>query len=219
MTHQRHQAVVDAREVRDRLRDDQALRPARRAVDERGEDLRPCGGAHGEGLVDDGDPAARQGSPLDAARQEDLLVGVVPGTDEVTGSEQLGGRVVAHCGLAHEHAVEDEQADRPARAAQRFLGVPPPARHVDGADEEPLRRLVRTARVERAGELGVFDEELYGAADGLWHGGWRLRANARGRGVRHEETGPVTGSRNPLPRVGSRSTRLRTGATATMHSL
>ena len=46
------QAVIHAREVGDRLHHDQPLRAAGGALDERGEDLRPLRGAHGQRLID-----------------------------------------------------------------------------------------------------------------------------------------------------------------------
>ena len=46
------QSVIHAREVGDRLHHDQPLGPAGGALDERGEDLRPLRGAHGERLID-----------------------------------------------------------------------------------------------------------------------------------------------------------------------
>ena len=53
---QRQQPVVDAREVRDGLHHHEPLGAARGALDERGEDLRPLRGAHGQRLVDDRQP-------------------------------------------------------------------------------------------------------------------------------------------------------------------
>ena len=46
------QPVIHAREVGDRLHHDEPLRTAGGALDERGEDLRPLRGAHGERLID-----------------------------------------------------------------------------------------------------------------------------------------------------------------------
>jgi hypothetical protein len=66
--HERQQPIVDAREVRDRLHDDEALGAPRGPLDQRGEDLRPLRGADRERLVDDGQPRRRQRGPLDAAR-------------------------------------------------------------------------------------------------------------------------------------------------------
>ena len=166
---QRQQPVVDAREVRDRLHDHEPLGAARGALDERGEDLGPLGGPHGERLVDDRQPRVRQRRPLDGARQQDLGLAVVPRAQEVARAEQLGARVVADRGLADEQAVEHEQADRLAALVQRAPGRPRAARRVDRAHEEPLADLADPPRVEPPREIRVRFEKLYRAAARLWH--------------------------------------------------
>src|SRR5262249_21207644 len=139
--------VVDASEVGDRLHDDETLRPAGGALDERGEDLRPLSSAHGERLIDDRQADARERAPLDGARQQHLGVAILPGAQQVARAEQLGARVVADDRLAYEQPVEHEQADWIGSAGERAGGRPRAARHVYGAREEPLADLANASRI------------------------------------------------------------------------
>ena len=137
---QRQQAVVDAGEVRDRLHHDEPLGAAGGAVHERGEDLGPLRGPHGQRLVDDREPRVASSAVHSIVRGSRLLgVAVVPGAQEVARAEQLGARVVADGRLADEQAVEHQQADRLAAAGSASArGVQRPRGSVDRADEEPL---------------------------------------------------------------------------------
>jgi hypothetical protein len=141
--------------VGDRLHHDEPLGAARRALDQRGEHLRPLRGPDGERLVDDRQPRRGQRGPLDAARQQDLVLGVVPGAHQVTGAQQLGRRVVAHRGLAYEQATQDQQPDRPRAAVDGLRVRPAAAWQFDRARVQPLRRLPRAALIEPANQLGV----------------------------------------------------------------
>ena len=161
---QRQQPVVDARQVRDRLHDHEPLGAARGALHQRGEDLRPLRGAHGERLVDDRQPRVRQRGPLDGARQQDLGVAVVPARRRSPGPSSSA------------HGWSPTVASRTSRPSstsrpigwlpwfRRAPGRPRAARRVDRADEEPLADLADTPRVEPPREIRVRFEELYRAA-------------------------------------------------------
>ena len=143
------------------MHDDQPLGAAGGALDERGEDLRPLRGAHGERLIDHRQADRAERAPLDGAREQDLGVPVLPGAEQVTRPEQLGTGVIADDRLPHQQAVEHEQTDRVRPAGKRTGGRPRAARNVDRAREQALADLTHAARVEPTRELGVCLEELY----------------------------------------------------------
>ena len=152
--------VIHAREVGDRLHHDQPLRAAGGALDERGEDLRPLRGAHGQRLVDHREPDRAQRAPLDGARQQYLGVPVIPGAKQVTWPEQLGARVVADDRLPDQQAVEHEQTNRVRPAGKRTSGRPWAARNVDRPREQALADLTHPTWVQPTRELGVCLQEL-----------------------------------------------------------
>ena len=166
---QGEQAVVDARQVRDRLQHDEPLGAAAGAVEQRREDLRPLREPDGQRLVDDRDPGRGERAPLGRAREQLLGVVVGPRADEVARAEQLGGGVVADGRLADHQALEDQQPERARAAGEARAGVPAAARDVDDADGEPLGGVARAARVEPAREVGVRIEELDGGAAAFRH--------------------------------------------------
>ena len=163
------QPVIHAREVGDRLHDDEPLRTARGTLDERGEDLRPLRGTNRERLIDHRQANGAERTPFHGAREQDLRVPVLPGAHEVTRAEQFGAGMVAHDRFSHEQPVEDEQADRVRPARKSASRGPRAARNVDRASEEALTDLAYAARIEPARELWICFEKLYGAVTGVWH--------------------------------------------------
>ena len=151
------------------MHDDEPLRTAGGTLDERGEDLRPLRGAHGERLIDHRQADGAERTPLDRAREQDLRVPILPGAQQVTRAEQLGTGMVAHDRFSHEQAVEDEQADRVRPARKRAGRGPRAARNIDRASEEALTDLTYASRIEPASELRICFEKLYGAVTGVWH--------------------------------------------------
>ena len=99
-------------------------------------------------------------APLDGARQQHLGVAIVPGAQQIARAEQLGARMVADDRLAHEQAVEHEQADRVRAAGQCPGGRPRPARHVYRAGEQPLADLADATRIEPSSEVGICVQKL-----------------------------------------------------------
>ena len=152
---QRKQAVIHAREVRDRLHDDEPLRATGGPLDERGEDLRPLRGADRERLVDHRQAHGAERTPLHGAREQDLRVPVLPGSEQVTRAEQLGTGVIADDRFSHEQPVEDEQANRVRPARECSRRGPRAPWNVDRAGEQALADLTDTPRVKPASELRV----------------------------------------------------------------
>ena len=161
---QGEQAIVDARQVGDRLQHDEPLGAAAGAVEERGEDLRPLREPDGQRLVDDRHPGRGERAPLGRRREQLLGVVVGPRADEVARAEELGRGVVADGRLADHQTLEDQQPERAGAAGEARAGVPAAARDVDDADGEPLGGVARSARVQPAREVWVRIEELDGGA-------------------------------------------------------
>ena len=79
-------------------------------------------------MVDDGDAASASARSTRSCRgSSSSCVVVVPRAQHVAGAEQLGRGMVGERRLAHEQAVEHEQADRP-RALERGRGWGPSGR-------------------------------------------------------------------------------------------
>ena len=134
----------------------------------------------------------RQRGPLDRARQQLLVLGVVPRAQHVARAEQLGRRVVVDRRLAHQQALEEQQADRPRALEQAVAGHPAPARDVDRARVEPLRGLARAPRSSSRARSGSTIQELDRAAASFWHAvSFQIRSRRRCPAVRSR--GPWVG--------------------------
>jgi hypothetical protein len=139
----------------DRLHDHEPLGPPGGAVDQRGEHLGPLHGADRQRLVDDRHARGGERAPLDGAGQEDLGVHVVPGAQQVPGTQKLGARMVADRRLANEQPVDHQQPNRPRAAGEQPGGSPRTTRHVHHPGKQPLARIPRALRLESAREVGI----------------------------------------------------------------
>jgi hypothetical protein len=137
-----------------------ALGAPRGAVEQAGEDLGPLGGPDRERVVDHGQPRRRERVPLDGARQQLLVLRVVPGAQQVPGAEQLGGGMVADGRLAQQQAVEDEQSDGTHAVEGPRPGDPAPAGDVQRPRVQPVGGLAGPPLIQAARELRIKGEKL-----------------------------------------------------------
>ena len=128
---QRMQAVLDAGQLRDRLRHGEPVRTFAHAVQQHRANLRPARQLLGGRAVEHRCENGRERLPADVELEQVGLV-LAARAQEIAGSEQLdGGDALAADDRARDHAADDQQP-----GAGRVGVLDPAAVELDDADDE-----------------------------------------------------------------------------------
>ena len=163
MPHQRPQAQLDARELRDGALLGGACRLAGGARDEPGAQRRPRVQRRQHPLVEDGH--GRRGAHVPALPGGQEAFRRVADRDEIPGSEQVGGGRLGEADLAHDEPVADHEGEGAASHRPQRVDAPRPALEPDGGHADAIARAHRKV-AERLGKVGVEVEQALPSHDG-----------------------------------------------------